>query len=129
MLGANYKYYDCNIQHHPGKANVVVDALNRKSQCEATATMLTQTQLIQEFKKLNIDVTPNEDLAFVATLVIQPLTKDRVREAQGKDPMLVELKEKDKYGETPNFHITMNDVMKTNNWLCVKEITQKKLIK
>jgi len=77
--------------------------MSKKSQGKAIAVMPTQAQLIQDFEKLNIDVVPNEESAFVATLVVQPLTEDRVIEAQQKDPMLAELKEKVKRGEAPNF--------------------------
>ncbi|XP_062147800.1 uncharacterized protein LOC133856767 [Alnus glutinosa] len=82
--------------------------------------MPTQAQLIQDFEKLNIDVVPNEESTFIATLVIQPLIKDRFREAQENDPMLAELKEKVKRGEAPNFHITDDDILRHKIFqLCV----------
>lgn len=56
----------------------------------------------------------SEELTFVTTLVIQPLTDDRVEEAQEQDPMLTELREKAKYEEAPNFYFTMDDCLRTS---------------
>jgi hypothetical protein len=44
------KDYDCEINYHPGKANVVVDALSRKSMVELAALGISQPQLIKEFQ-------------------------------------------------------------------------------
>ncbi|CAA0819821.1 Unknown protein, partial [Striga hermonthica] len=41
------KDYDCTIQYHPGKANVVVDALSHKVKGDLTYVVTQQRQLIQ----------------------------------------------------------------------------------
>ena len=42
------KDYDCEINYHPGKANVEADALSRKSTVELVALGISQPQLIKE---------------------------------------------------------------------------------
>ncbi|KAL8091815.1 hypothetical protein AgCh_034175 [Apium graveolens] len=47
------KDYDFEILYHPGKANVVADALSRK---ERLKMMMTSEELAKEFEKMKIDV-------------------------------------------------------------------------
>jgi hypothetical protein len=43
------KDYDCEINYHPSKSNIVADALSRKSSVELAALGISQPQLIKEF--------------------------------------------------------------------------------
>ena len=43
------KDYDCTINYHPGKKNVVANALSRK---EILKHMIESKELIKEFEKL-----------------------------------------------------------------------------
>ena len=52
------KDYDCVIDYHPGKTNVVVDALSRKS--------------IQTLRELNAHLSLSDDDAIVAKLIENP---------------------------------------------------------
>jgi hypothetical protein len=43
-----------NIYYHPGKANVVADALSRKASCHCLTAKTSSTTLCQEMEKLNL---------------------------------------------------------------------------
>jgi hypothetical protein len=48
------KDYELNIHYHPGKANVVVDGLSRKSQVNMLAAHPIPYELAKEFDRLSL---------------------------------------------------------------------------
>ena len=65
------KDYDCVIDYYPGKANVVVDALSRKT--------------MQTLRGLNAHLSLTDDGIVVTELIARPSLLNRVQEAQKKD--------------------------------------------
>jgi hypothetical protein len=60
------KDYDIEVHYHPGKANVVADALSRKSHCHcAEATLFSET-LCNEMRKLNLEMVLQGSLNHIA---------------------------------------------------------------
>ena len=47
-----------DISYTPGKANVMADALSRKSYCNALEVQEQQSSLYEEFQKLNLEIVP-----------------------------------------------------------------------
>ena len=47
--------YDLEINYHPGKANVVADALSRKSQAIMASSITTQKKLLKDLEKMGIE--------------------------------------------------------------------------
>ena len=50
------KDYDLEVHYHPGKANVVADALSHKSYCNCLIVRTMGLTLCQEMEKLNVEV-------------------------------------------------------------------------
>jgi hypothetical protein len=75
------KDYNIGVNYHPGKANVVADALSRKVYCNNLMIQEAQPELHEEFRKLNLNVSlaENEDV-----LEVKFTLEDQVREAQKK---------------------------------------------
>ena len=65
------KDYDCVIEYHLGKPNVVVDALSRK--------------IVQTLRALNAQLSLTYDGTVVAELIARPNLLNRVLGAQKKD--------------------------------------------
>jgi hypothetical protein len=50
------KDYDCEINYHLRKSNIVADALSRKSTVELATLGISQPQLIKEFPGIGMEV-------------------------------------------------------------------------
>ena len=73
------KDYDLEIHYHPGKANIVVDALSRKANCNCTSATPLHATLCQEMEKLNFAIVAEGTLA---NIVLTPTLRDQVIAAQ-----------------------------------------------
>ena len=73
------KDYDVGISYTPGKANVMADALSRKSYCNKLMLQQYQPFLHEEFRKLNLEIVPH---GFPSTLVAKQTLEDQIRVAQ-----------------------------------------------
>ena len=50
------KDYDITIQYHPGKANVVADALSQKSGGTVATLITRQTRILRDLEEMQIEV-------------------------------------------------------------------------
>ena len=50
------KDYDLTIHYHPGKANVFVDGLSRKSEGSLAAIITQQSRLVKELEMMQLEV-------------------------------------------------------------------------
>ncbi|GJT58364.1 putative nucleotidyltransferase, ribonuclease H [Tanacetum coccineum] len=64
------KDYDTNIQYHPGKANVVADALSRKS--GMIAGIKVEEEIIRDLERLDIELCVRGQSGFWASLRVEP---------------------------------------------------------
>ena len=64
------KDYDCVIQYHPGKANVVADALSRKEAICLAGLMVSEWKLVEAFSSMTVTAVPKGNSAYVANLTI-----------------------------------------------------------
>jgi hypothetical protein len=73
------KDHDFYILYHPGKANVVVDTLSRKSQSASANSTPTPNQLAKQLGMIQLDVAPSVKDAVLVALIICPLIADRLK--------------------------------------------------
>jgi hypothetical protein len=92
------KDYELEVHYHPGKANVVVDALSRKHRCNyLTIQPLTSYCDLEE---LSIRVIPHERLNNIALI---PTIKEDVIIAQRMDVGMSHIRRRLELGETQCF--------------------------
>nr|GFB76799.1 reverse transcriptase [Tanacetum cinerariifolium] len=77
------KDYDTNIQYHPRKANVVADALSRKS--GMIAGIKVEEEIIHDLERLDIELYVRGQHGYWASLRIEPDLISWIKEAQNKD--------------------------------------------
>jgi hypothetical protein len=84
------KDYNLSLQYHPGKANVVADALSRKAYVNSLSTKVLPEDLCRDLRDLSLEVVPK---GYVASLAVQPTLIDRIRQAQKGDKEIEKIKE------------------------------------
>nr|GFD22597.1 putative reverse transcriptase domain-containing protein [Tanacetum cinerariifolium] len=77
------KDYDTNIQYHTGKANVVADALSRKS--GKIAGIKVEEEIIRDLEWLDIELYVRGQHGYWAILRVEPDLISQIKEAQKED--------------------------------------------
>lgn len=119
------KDYDINILYHPGKANVVADALSRKSMGVLAHLAVQRRSLGREIQKLandGIRLDETEEGGITAYALAQSSLVAHVKAKQDEDPYLVKLKEGVRNKEITAFTLGSDRVLKLNDRLCVPDV-------
>jgi hypothetical protein len=84
------KDYDLEVHYHPGKANVVADALSRKAQSNCMSMDAKVTTLCDELCKLNLEVVSLGALNYIS---VEPTLQEQIVMAQIEDKGVQVIKE------------------------------------
>ena len=76
------KDYDMKLHYHPRKANIVADALSRKSHVNTLMTEGLPKELAEDLRELCLEIVPR---GYVAALEIQSTSMSKIRESQKTD--------------------------------------------
>ncbi|KAL0449824.1 UNVERIFIED_CONTAM: Transposon Tf2-11 polyprotein [Sesamum latifolium] len=116
------KDYDCTINFHPGKANVVADALSRKSSSTLANLESHNQTLLLEMRSMNTTLEVNQVARLLAALQLKPDFVDQIKEAQTRDPFLLRMLKRMKQGKKPNFSIRADEVIVNGERVCVPDV-------
>jgi hypothetical protein len=94
------KDYDLGINYHPGKANVVADALSRKSHVSQLVLNSMSFELCEEFDKLNLMIVVNTE---AMEMEVGSSLLQEIQRGQQEDEKIQEIKRNIKEEKSPDF--------------------------
>ncbi|XP_074562777.1 uncharacterized protein LOC141819344 [Curcuma longa] len=73
------KDYDCAISYHPGKTNVVADALSQKSHGILASQWVAITNLVRQFSKLGLEEHGRTQQGVLVSMVTQSALVEKIK--------------------------------------------------
>jgi hypothetical protein len=113
------KDYDLEIHYHPGKANLVADALSRKEHAHAAIVTQLPDELAEDFEKFNLGIVAHTE---GITIEVEPTLEQEIRKGQIGDVKIQEIKDLITEGRGPDFTEDEKGTIWFKNRICVPDI-------
>jgi hypothetical protein len=113
------KDYDLGINYHPGKANVIANALSRRSHVNMLATSELLQEFFKEFEKLNLGLVSNTE---VITMEVDSTLEQDNRKGQLEDAKIEEIKEQIQEEKAPGFSVDEQGTLWYKKRVCVPKV-------
>ncbi|WRX28972.1 Reverse transcriptase domain - like 10 [Theobroma cacao] len=118
------KDYDLVIDYHPGKANVVADALSRKSSSSLATLQSCYFLALLELKSLEVQLRNGEDGSLLANFIVRPSLLNQIKDIQRSDDELRKEIQKLTDGGVSEFRLREDNVLMFRDRVCVPEGNQ-----
>jgi hypothetical protein len=116
------KDYNCEINYHLGKANVVANALSKKSIVELAALGISQPQLIKELTGMGLKVVVEGTPEHLVNLMVKSELLARIKVAELEDPECVKIKQLLAEGKKNEFCLKEDGLLTHFKQVCVPRI-------
>jgi hypothetical protein len=113
------KDYDLGINYHPGKANVVADAISRRSHVSTLVVDSMPFELCEEFDKLNLRIVVNAE---AMEMEVGSSLLQEIRKGQLEDEKVQEIKCNIKEEKSPGFSDDDEGVLWYMGRICVPNV-------
>jgi hypothetical protein len=115
------KYYDLGMNYHPSKANIVADALSRRSHLNQLIVEQMPFNLCEGFDKLNLRLEANTK---VVTMQIDSTLSQDIRKGQLRDEKIQEIEQNIKESKSPGFNEDDQGVLWYKGRICVPNVKE-----
>ena len=115
--------YDFTLHYHPGKANVVADALSRKSQGALASIASREWRMLETVGQFRLQYREQAQ-GTLGSLVATPSLLSRVIESQGQDAKIVSIRDRVHSGTgDEGWTVHANGSLRYRGWVVVSQLT------
>jgi hypothetical protein len=113
------KDYDLEIHYHPGKANLVADALSRKEHVHSAIVAQLPDEIVEDIRRLNLGIVAHTE---GVTIDVEPTLEREIRKGQIGDAKIQEIKDLITKGRGPEFTEDKLGTVWFKDRICVLDI-------